>query len=93
MRKLLNKFSFIACNSTIPSNKQRQEHNNLVAIQKTKLKGAHECSKNLQFVKPRTQMQTLTKMDKVVIKDYYDMTIMKENVDWIKLTSIVKFPL
>ena len=27
------------------------------------------------------QMQTLTRMDKVVIKDYYQMTIMDENVN------------
>ena len=57
MRKALNVFSSIACNSlTITSNKQRQEHNNLITIQigekekkkqTNKLKGAHERSKSL----------------------------------------------
>jgi hypothetical protein len=84
MRKSLNKFSLIACNSTIPSDKQGQEHKNLVAIQKNKTEGSPWV-----LQKPPTQMQTLTKVDKVLIKDNYNMTIMEENVDWIKLTSIV----
>ena len=49
--------------------KQRQEHKKLATLQSAKLKGAHECSMSLHFVTPRTQMQTLTRMDKVVIKD------------------------
>ena len=40
-------FSSIACNSTVASNKQRQEKNNLATIQRAKLKGAHEHSKSL----------------------------------------------
>ena len=43
------------------------------------------------FCKPRTQMQTLTRMNKVVIEDYYHMTTMDENVNWMKQTCIVKF--
>ena len=50
----------------IASNKERQDHNNRATIQSTKLKGAHECSKILQFVKCGTLLQTLTRMDKVV---------------------------
>ena len=38
----MNKFSFIACNSTIASSKLRQEHKNLGTIQSAKFKGAHE---------------------------------------------------
>jgi hypothetical protein len=53
MQKSLNNFLSIACKSSIASNKQRPEHNNLVAIiQSKKLKGTHdERSKSLQFVK------------------------------------------
>ena len=40
-------FPSIACNSMIESNKQRQVHNSLAAIQRAKLKRAHEHSKNL----------------------------------------------
>ena len=74
-------FSSIACNSTIASNKQRQEHINLATIQRAYHKGAHDRFKNLLFVKPRTQMQTLTRMDKVLVKDYYHMTTMDENMN------------
>ena len=35
----------------IASGKQRQNHNNLATIYKEKLKGAHERSKSLKFVK------------------------------------------
>ena len=34
-------------------------------------------------------MQTLTRMDNVVIKDNYHMITINENVDWMKLASIV----
>ena len=45
---------------------------------------------NLQV--PRTLLQTLTRMDILVIEDYYHMTIMNENVNYMKTsTSIVKF--
>jgi hypothetical protein len=60
--------------STITSKKEK-EHNNLATIQGTKLMGTHECSKNFHFLKPTTQMQALTRMDKVVIKDYYHMSL------------------
>jgi hypothetical protein len=45
---------------------------------------------NLQV--PRTLLQTLTRMDIVVNEDYYHMTTMDENVNYMKTsTSIVKF--
>ena len=34
-------------------------------------------------------MQTLIKMDKVVIEDYYRVTIMDENMNWMKLTHLL----
>ena len=65
MRKSLNIFPFIARNLTFASNKQRQERNILATSQRGKPMGAYGRSKSLQFVKPQTQMQTLTRMDKV----------------------------
>ena len=39
-------------------------------------------------------MQTLTKMDMVVIEDYYHTTTMNKNVNWMKLTHLLSnFPL
>jgi hypothetical protein len=70
MRKSLHVFSFIALNSTIASNKYRQKHNILATIQRAKLEGAYERSEGLHFKEPKTQMQTSTWMDKVVIEDY-----------------------
>ena len=49
--KVMGQIASIACNSTIASNKQRLEHNNLAIIRRIKLKGAHELSKSPQFVK------------------------------------------
>ena len=34
-------------------------------------------------------METLTRMDKVVIKDYYHTTTMNENVNEMKLTHLL----
>ena len=34
-------------------------------------------------------MQTLIRMDKVVIKDYYHVISMNENVYWMKLTHLL----
>ena len=73
-----------------------QEHNNLVTIQRAKLKGTHELSESLWFVKLKIQMQTPTIMNKVFIEDYYHMTKIDENVNWIKpmhLLSIVSLNL
>ena len=40
---------------------------------------------------PRAQMQTPTRMDKVAIEDYYHMTTLNEDVNWMETdTSIVK---
>ena len=58
------------------SNNKRQEHNNLATTGRAKLKGAYECSKSLQFVKPKTQMQTLARIDMVVIEGYHHMATM-----------------
>ena len=71
----------------IASNIQRQKYSNLGTIWGAKVKGAYEHSKSLQFAKHLdTKMQTLTRMDKVVIEDYYHMTVGDENVNWMKLT-------
>ena len=31
-------------------------------------------------------MQTLTRMDRVIIEDYYHVTLVDENLNWMKLT-------
>ena len=69
----------MTCNSMIASNKQRQEHKNLATIQREKLKGAWALQEHV--ASPITQLQTLTRMNKGVIEDYYQMTIMNENVN------------
>ena len=51
MKILLKIFSSKECNSTIASNQQRQEHDNLATIQREKLKKPVEHSKNLQLLK------------------------------------------
>ena len=38
-----------------------------------------------------TLMQNLPRMDIVVIKNYYQMTTMNENVNWMKLTMYTLF--
>ena len=87
MRKSLNTFSSIACNTTITSTKKRLKHNNLATIRKAKFKGAHEMPKSLQIVKNlEPKLQNLQKWDRVVIEDYYHITIMDETN-----TFIVKF--
>ena len=86
MRMSWNIVSSIACDSTIASNKQRPEHSYLALIWRVKLKGAHERSKSLQFVKNlEPKMQLLTRMASVVDEDYYHMTTMDKNVD--RMTS------
>ena len=48
-------FSSIACNLTIASNKQRQEHNDLATIERGKIsRELMSAPKALSFVKPRT---------------------------------------
>ena len=94
MRKSLNICSSIACNTTIASNKQKQEPTNLTLVCRAQLKEAHEHLKSLvdkkkNKFKTRTQMQTLTRMDRVVIKNYYHITTMDENVCWMKLTHLL----
>ena len=92
MRMSLNIFSSIACNSTIALNKQRQKHNILALTYGAILKGTHQSFKSLMGENQKTQMQTLTGMDKVVIEDYDHMT----NNGWKCVsdemsTSIAKF--
>ena len=58
----------------IASNKQRQEHNVLAWMYGAILKGTHECFKRLMGKKSKTEMPTLTRIDKVVIEDYNHMT-------------------
>ena len=41
------------------------------------------------WVKSKTQMQTSTRMDKVVIEHYYHMTTINENVHWIRLPHVL----
>jgi hypothetical protein len=41
-------------------------------------------SKASNMSKHRTQIQTLTKMNSVIIEDYYHMTTIDENVKWLK---------
>lgn len=57
--KVIEHSSFIACNFTIVSNKQRPKYNTLAKIQRAKLKGAREHSRASNLLKPRTQVQTL----------------------------------
>jgi hypothetical protein len=92
MRKSLDIFPSKTCNSSIAINKQRQEHNNLaiVTIQREKLKGAHEFGpSNLE--NPKTQMQTPTRMENVVNENYYHMTTIDQNVNW--MNSHIYYPL
>ena len=41
--------------------------------------------------KPKIQMQTLAIMDMVVIKDYYHMTTMDEDMNWMKSTLLLSY--
>ena len=74
----------------IALNIQRLEHNNLATIWRENPWVVQEppVCKNLE-----TQMQTLTRMDMVVMKDNYHMTTMDENVKWTTLTHLLSiFP-
>ena len=62
MRKLLSIFPSKRCKSMIASNKQREGHNNLATIQKEKLKGNDECTKNLQVVKTQCPNEKFNKI-------------------------------
>ena len=57
--------------------KQRHEHNNLATICKEKIQGSPWAPQQ-PLACLRTQMQTLTNMDKRVSEDYYHMTTMIE---------------
>ena len=41
------------------------------------------------WVKPILQMRSLTIMDMVVIVDYYQVTTIDENMNWMKLTRLL----
>ena len=46
------------------------------------------------FAKPRTRIQIITRMNKVVIGHYYHVIILNENKKWIKLAHLLpSFPL
>ena len=57
------------------------------------LHGANEHSKSLQFAKHRIKIQSLRKMDNVVIEDYDHMTTMNENMNWMELTHSLSISL
>ena len=63
------------------------EHINLATTWRAKLKGAHEHSRRLKFAK--THMQSIPSMDMIVIEDYYHMTTMDENVNWMNLAHLL----
>ena len=45
--------------------------------------------KSFSLHKPITQLQTLKRMDMVVIRNYVHMTTMDEHTYWIKLTHLL----
>ena len=65
----------------------KKKSNNIATIKREKLKGDWALQEPLAC--PITQMQTLTRMDKVVIEDYYGMTSVDENVNEMKLTHVL----
>ena len=87
IRKSLNMFSSITYNSTIASNQRRQESNDLAHDLERKTQGSPWA-----LQEPLTclgsQMWTLTRINKGVIGDYYHVTVMNENVNWMKLTHL-----
>ena len=76
-------------NSTNTSNKQRQEHNSLALICGAKTQENPWALQEPHGYNPKSQMQTLTRLDKVVIEDYYHMTIINENVYYMKLAHLL----
>ena len=85
MKNIIKLSSLIAYVITIASNKQRLKHNNLTLICGEKLKEAHEHFKSLmgKTWSPNANPHM------VVIKDYYQVTIIDENMYWIKLTRLM----
>lgn len=69
----------------IASNKQRYDQNNLATIWRKKLNGANKHSKSLSLEERKTQMQTPTIMDIVVIGEYYYVPTMNDKVNEMKL--------
>ena len=41
------------------------------------------------LLKPKTHMQSIPSMDMIVIEDYYHMTTMGENVNWMNLAHLL----
>ena len=55
-------------------------------MERKKNKGAHEqLHEPLVYNYPKPKMQTVARIDMVVIEDYYHMT----TIDWIKLTHLL----
>ena len=70
--------------------KQRPEHEYLATIRRAKLKGAYDVQepsirKNLLYKCKPLQI----KMEMILIKNYYHMTSMDENVNWMKQTHLL----
>ena len=77
-----NSFSFILCNSTILSNKKRQKHNNLAQTEEHNSRmPMMSTPRASSLYKPRTQMQTLTRMYMIIIEDFDHMTTIDENAN------------
>ena len=64
----------------IALNKTSQKHN----TEEKSLQEPHLC-----LSKPKTQMQTLTRMDTIAIEDYSHRTNMNGNVYWLKITYML----
>ena len=89
MRNSLNIFASIACNSTIASNQQRQEHNNFATMQRKKSRKPRSSPRGPCLLKHRSHTQTLTRIDKATVKDYDYMTTMDVIMRQMKLTRLL----
>ena len=84
-------FSSITCNSMTASNTQNQEPDNRSQKSESKTQGRPWALQEHVVSQTRTQLQTLTGLDKVFIEDYYHMTTKDENMDRIKLAHMLSF--
>ena len=85
-----NYWTFFQWFSMIASSKQRQKHNTLATIWIAKTQGSPWVLQEPLVCKHlEPKMQTLIRMDGIVSKDHYHMTIVDENVIWMKLTHLL----
>jgi hypothetical protein len=70
----------------IASSKRRQDNNILALTCGWKRKGTHE---RFMGKNQKTQMHAQTRIDRVGIKDYYKMTLINENMYWMKPTHLL----